>query len=156
LTQTSVQGFLSFRIFRLWKRLYIPFLTWTLSFLFLGATGVVFVAGLQSMQFQLFEKKWGWLLDTLWAVAAANDLIIAATLVFWLARKREDSELMFVASVVRSMCFDSRSSRRTPVVDKVIAWTIGAFRSFVRLTPYGLILLLSETGLITRCPILLI
>jgi hypothetical protein len=72
--------------------------------LFLGATGVVFVAGLQSMQFQLFEKKWGWLLDTLWAVAAANDLIIAATLVFWLARKREDSELMFVASVVRSIC----------------------------------------------------
>ncbi|KAJ7803187.1 hypothetical protein B0H14DRAFT_2889521 [Mycena olivaceomarginata] len=106
LVAMCVQGFLSFRIFRLWKRLYIPFLTWTLSFLFLGATGVVFVAGLQSMQFQLFEKKWGWLLDTLWAVAAANDLIIAATLVFWLARKREDSELM------------------TPVVDKVIAWTI--------------------------------
>ncbi|KAF7345483.1 hypothetical protein MVEN_01566700 [Mycena venus] len=111
--QSLVQGFFSYRIYRLWKRLYIPLLTWALSFLFLGATSAVFVIGLQSMPFPVFEKQWGFLLNTLWAVAAANDLIIASTLVFWLVRKREDSEQM------------------TPVVDKVIGWTI-------------------ETGVITR------
>jgi len=101
-----VQGFLSFRIYRLWKRLYIPLLTWTLSFLFLGATAAIFVVGLQSIPYPLFETQWGWLLNTLWAVAASNDVIIAGTLVFWLLRKRDDSEQM------------------TPVIDKVIGWTI--------------------------------
>ncbi|KAJ6465178.1 hypothetical protein C8R47DRAFT_49953 [Mycena vitilis] len=103
---TCVQGFLSFRIYRLWKRLCIPLLTWTLSFLFMGATVVVFVVGLQSLPFAQFEARWGWLLDSLWAVAAANDLIIALTLVFWLYRGRADADQI------------------TAVVDKLIAWTI--------------------------------
>ncbi|KAJ7236424.1 hypothetical protein B0H12DRAFT_127034 [Mycena haematopus] len=101
-----VQGFFSYRIYRLWKRLYIPLLTWALSFLFLGATAAVFVLGFQTATFQVFNRQWGWLLDSLWAVAAANDLIIAVTLVFWLVQQREDTEQM------------------TAVVDKVIEWTI--------------------------------
>jgi len=107
IVSTCVQGFLSFRIYRLWKRLFIPLLTWTLSFLFLGATAVVFVVGLQSIAFPLFEKQWGWLLDSLWSVAAANDLLIALTLVFWLCRRRDEALLQM-----------------TPVVDKLIGWTI--------------------------------
>ncbi|KAK7031721.1 hypothetical protein R3P38DRAFT_2620088 [Favolaschia claudopus] len=102
-----VQGFFSYRVYRLCKRLYVPILTWTLSFLFLGATSAVFVLGMQPVPFQVFETQWGWLLDSLWGIAAANDLIIAATLVFLLCqRKREESEDM------------------TPVVDKVIMWTL--------------------------------
>lgn len=62
----------------------------------MGATGVVFTVGLQSMPFQQFEARWGWLLDSLWAVAAVNDLIIAMTLVYWLVKGREDSEQMLV------------------------------------------------------------
>ncbi|KAJ6580826.1 hypothetical protein B0H19DRAFT_485668 [Mycena capillaripes] len=104
---TCVQGFLSFRIYRLWKRLYIPLLTWTLSFLFMGATAVVFTVGMQAIPFQMFEARWGWLLDSLWSVAAANDLIIALTLVYWLVRGRDDSDQI-----------------RTPVIDKLIMWTI--------------------------------
>ncbi|KAF7371134.1 hypothetical protein MSAN_00748700 [Mycena sanguinolenta] len=102
-----VQGFFSYRIYRLWKRLAIPLLSWALSFLFLGATAAVFVIGFQtSVTFQLFKVQWGWLLDSMWAVAAANDLIIAMALVFWLVRGREDTCQM------------------TAVVDKVIGWTI--------------------------------
>ncbi|KAF7345478.1 hypothetical protein MVEN_01566100 [Mycena venus] len=100
------QGFFSFRIYRLCKRLYIPLLTWTLSFLFLGGTAVVFVMGLQSLPFATFETQWGWLLNSIWSIAAANDLIIALALVFYLARGRDESD------------------RITPVVDKLIAWTI--------------------------------
>ncbi|KAJ7303011.1 hypothetical protein DFH08DRAFT_58725 [Mycena albidolilacea] len=100
------QGFFSFRIYRLSKRIYIPLLTWSLSFLFLGGTAVVFVQGLQALPFAAFEKQWGWLLNSIWAVAAANDLIIALALVFWLAQGRDESD------------------RITPVVDKLIAWTI--------------------------------
>ncbi|KAJ7863162.1 hypothetical protein B0H13DRAFT_2671493 [Mycena leptocephala] len=105
---TCVQGFFSFRIYRLWKRLYIPLLAWTLSFLFLGASAVVFIVGQQSIPFPLFEAQWGWLLDALWSVAAANDLLIALTLVFWLVGQRDESQ------------------RSTALVDKLIAWTIGA------------------------------
>ncbi|KAJ6580817.1 hypothetical protein B0H19DRAFT_485440 [Mycena capillaripes] len=101
-----VQGFFSFRIYRLSKRLYLPLLTWTLSFLFLGATAVVFVNGLQALPFSAFEKQWGWLLNSLWSVAAGNDLIIALALVFSLYRGRDESP------------------RIGAVVDKLIAWTI--------------------------------
>ncbi|KAJ7863158.1 hypothetical protein B0H13DRAFT_2354305 [Mycena leptocephala] len=106
-----VQGFFSFRIYRLCKQLYIPLLTWTLSFFFLCATAVVFVIGLESLPFPTFVSKWGWLLDSLWAVAAVNDLIIALALVFYLFRGR--AELTEI----------------TAVVDKLISWTIGGLLS---------------------------
>ncbi|KAJ7036586.1 hypothetical protein C8F04DRAFT_1233075 [Mycena alexandri] len=105
-----VQGFFSYRIYRLWKKLYVPLLAWTLSFLFLGATGVVFVIGLQSLPYQIFEEQWGWLLDSLWGVAAANDLIIAGTLVFWLLGRRGGSAEF--------------GDRSVDLVDKIIAWSI--------------------------------
>jgi hypothetical protein len=62
--------------------------------LFLGGTAVVFVQGLQALPFAAFEKQWGWLLNSIWAVAAANDLIIALALVFWLAQGRDESDRM--------------------------------------------------------------
>ncbi|KAJ7483349.1 hypothetical protein FB451DRAFT_104812 [Mycena latifolia] len=104
---SCVQGFFSFRIYRLTKSLYIPFVTGTLSLLSFLSTVVVFVIGLQTFPFTVFEVKWGWLFNTLWSVTVANDLMIAATLVFWLWRRRDNSHLITVASV-----------------DKIIAWTI--------------------------------
>ncbi|KAJ6485528.1 hypothetical protein C8R45DRAFT_996912 [Mycena sanguinolenta] len=106
LVAMCAQGFFSFRIYRLSKRLFIPFLTWTLSFLFLVGTVVVFSMGLRSIPFVKFEDQLGWLMNTIWSIAAANDLIIALTLVFLLAKSRDESD------------------RMTPVVDKLIAWTI--------------------------------
>ncbi|KAJ7173433.1 hypothetical protein C8R46DRAFT_114947 [Mycena filopes] len=101
-----VQGFFAYRIYRLWKSLYLPLLAWALSFLFLGATGIVFVIGLQTLPYQEFERRWGWLLDALWGVAAATDLLIAGTLVFWLLGRRGES------------------AESVDLVDKIIAWTI--------------------------------
>ncbi|KAJ6465184.1 hypothetical protein C8R47DRAFT_50250 [Mycena vitilis] len=101
-----VQGFFSLRIYRLSSRVYLPLLTWTLSLLFLGATTVVFVHGLERQPFAEFESQWGWLLNTLWSVAAVNDLIIAVALVFWLWRGRDES------------------AHVSAVVDKLITWTI--------------------------------
>ncbi|KAJ7709038.1 hypothetical protein B0H17DRAFT_1191531 [Mycena rosella] len=106
LVASSVQGFFSFRIFRLTKRLYIPFLTGTLSILSFLATVMLFVIGLQT-PFTMVAVKWGPFLNSLWSVAAGNDLMIAGTLVFWLWRRRDNSHQMTGA-----------------LVDKLIAWNI--------------------------------
>ncbi|KAJ7065449.1 hypothetical protein C8F01DRAFT_1125650 [Mycena amicta] len=103
-----VQGFFSYRIYRLSKGLLIPFLSWTLSFLFLVATLTVFGICLTLVPFATFEQRWGWLLDTMWSLAAANDLLIAVTLAvhFWAWRREEPSH------------------QTIALVDKLIAWTI--------------------------------
>ncbi|KAJ6568417.1 hypothetical protein DFH09DRAFT_434449 [Mycena vulgaris] len=107
IVSSCVQGFFSFRIYRLSKSLYIPCVTGTLSILSFAATVVIFVIGLQTFPFTMFVVKWGWLLNTLWSVGAATDLIIAATLVCWLCRQRDNSHQITVA-----------------LVDKLIAWNI--------------------------------
>ncbi|KAJ7483395.1 hypothetical protein FB451DRAFT_1439363 [Mycena latifolia] len=60
-----VQRFFSFRIYRLAKSLYIPFVAGTLPLLSFLSTVVVFVIGLQTFPFTVFEVKWGWLFNTL-------------------------------------------------------------------------------------------
>ncbi|KAK7031719.1 hypothetical protein R3P38DRAFT_3187434 [Favolaschia claudopus] len=107
------QGFFSMRIWRLSKSFLIPLITWALSLAFLAGSTVVFAMGLERTPFLEFESKWGWLLNTIWSVSAVNDIIIAISLVFWLSRGRDKSEMI------------------TPVVDKLIGWTI-------------------ETGVVTR------
>ncbi|KAJ7780114.1 hypothetical protein DFH07DRAFT_463512 [Mycena maculata] len=106
-TATSVQGFFSFRIYRLSKSLYIPCFTWMLSFLFLSATAVVFSVGLPKIPFTTYEAEWSWLFYTMWGIAAGNDSAIALTLVFWLYPRRDKSHQITVA-----------------MIDKLIAWTI--------------------------------
>ncbi|KAJ7114070.1 hypothetical protein C8R44DRAFT_230567 [Mycena epipterygia] len=101
-----VQGFFSFRIFRLSKMLYIPCLTGILSLFYFGMTLVLFSFG-QTNPFTIVEVRWGWLLISLWSVAAANDVIIAMALVFWLCRRRDSSHRITVA-----------------LIDKLITWTI--------------------------------
>ncbi|KAF7289025.1 hypothetical protein HMN09_01350400 [Mycena chlorophos] len=103
----GVQGFFSFRIYRLSKSLVVPFISWTLSFLFLVASVAVFALA-TILNLTKFEEEYGWLLDTTWSIAAANDLLIAVTLVvqFYWWRQR-DSE-----------------KTTTVLVDKLITWTI--------------------------------
>ncbi|KAF7360285.1 hypothetical protein MVEN_00757900 [Mycena venus] len=83
---TVVQVFFAFRIYRLSKSLYIPWLSWILSFsLLLGAIAVCFY-GLRIETIPEFEGQFAWLLNSLWTGGAVNDLLIAGTLVYWLKK----------------------------------------------------------------------
>ncbi|KAF7317628.1 hypothetical protein MKEN_00850200 [Mycena kentingensis (nom. inval.)] len=99
-----VQGFFAYRIYRLSKSLLIPLLSWTLSLLFFIGNISLFVLGLESDP----AKKWAWLLDTTWSLAAANDLLIAVTLVVLLlliAGTVETGLLTSAAAILNLVCF---------------------------------------------------
>ncbi|KAJ7916165.1 hypothetical protein B0H13DRAFT_1871419 [Mycena leptocephala] len=103
----SVQGFFSFRIYTLSKKLYITLIIWTMSFLRLLGTVVAFVVALRMIILARFEAQWGWLLTVTWSVSTANDLAITVTLVVLLRSQRT-----------------SMYKRTTALVDKLITWTI--------------------------------
>ncbi|KAJ6593203.1 hypothetical protein B0H19DRAFT_1089389 [Mycena capillaripes] len=117
----SVQAFFSFRIYALSHKLYIPLITWTLSFLRFVLSTVVFTSGLGMIDMASYEARWGWLAITLWSVSAANDLLIAATLVFILAHRRSNVH-----------------QRTAALVEKLIGWTI---ETGVMTSAFGLITL---------------
>ncbi|KAJ7108577.1 hypothetical protein C8R44DRAFT_884641 [Mycena epipterygia] len=88
----GVQAFFASRIYGLSKSLYIPCLSWTLSFSRLLGSITVVVYGFRIKTIPAFDMQWAWLLNSLWSVASANDLIIAATLVYWLNRQRPEAD----------------------------------------------------------------
>ncbi|KAJ7821324.1 hypothetical protein B0H14DRAFT_2831596 [Mycena olivaceomarginata] len=103
----GVQVVFAVRIYHVSHSLYIPCLSWALSFSrLLGSIAVGFY-GLQLKTIPDFEARFAWLLNSLWSVASANDLIIAVTLVYWLYRQRPAADRRTVA-----------------LVDKLIAWTM--------------------------------
>ncbi|KAJ6467185.1 hypothetical protein C8R47DRAFT_990503, partial [Mycena vitilis] len=88
-----VQAFFALRIWVLrpsasWIWNFIPILCLFFSLAFLLPPNIVLFAFV--MHPQPFLARWGWLFDTLWAASAANDLIIASTLVALLWRTRRD------------------------------------------------------------------
>ncbi|KAF8186950.1 hypothetical protein K438DRAFT_1973144 [Mycena galopus ATCC 62051] len=103
----GVQIFFASRIYRVSKSLYIPCLSWTLSFSRLLGSIAVCYYGLHTKTIPDFDARFGWLLNSLWSVASANDLLIAGTLVYWLSRHRCEGEKQTVA-----------------LVDKLITWTM--------------------------------
>ncbi|KAJ7359428.1 hypothetical protein DFH08DRAFT_1038152, partial [Mycena albidolilacea] len=104
---SPIQVVFAARIYRVSHSLYIPCLSWALSFSrLLGSIAVCFY-GLQLKTIPDFEARFAWLLNSLWSVASANDLIIAVTLVYWLYRQRPTADRRTVA-----------------LVDKLIAWTM--------------------------------
>jgi len=115
---SCVQGFFAYRIYAFSENLYIPILSWAMSFLrLLGAT-VSFATALKMSSVAGYEVQWGWLFTALWVVGFVNDLTITVTLVFFLLRQR------------------SNAYKRTgAVVDKLIAWTIGLAKSGYFLSP---------------------
>jgi hypothetical protein len=90
LMRGAVQSFFSFRIYALSNQLFIPCVTWALSLVRLVLSTVAFISGLQMVEIASYEAQWGWLAITLWSISAANDLTIAATLVYILARRRKN------------------------------------------------------------------
>ncbi|KAJ7439376.1 hypothetical protein FB451DRAFT_1570000 [Mycena latifolia] len=103
----AVQVFFAFRIYGVSKSLWIPCLSWTLSFLRLLGSIAVWVYGLRTKTIPEFEVRWAWLLNSLWSVASGNDVLIAATLVYCLSQQRTMAD-----------------NRTVALVDKLIAWTI--------------------------------
>lgn len=78
-----------------------------------------------------FDMQWAWLLNSLWAVASANDLIIAMTLVYWLHRQRPEADERWDVQLLGSCGANDSILRRTvALVDKLITWTIGLPRQF--------------------------
>ncbi|KAJ6514520.1 hypothetical protein DFH09DRAFT_1374006, partial [Mycena vulgaris] len=102
-----VQAFFSSRIYGISKSLPLPCLSWTLSFLRLLGSIIAGVYGLRTKTIPEFETRWAWLLNCVWSVTSANDLLIAGTLVHCLFRHRPMGDTRTVA-----------------LVDKLIEWTI--------------------------------
>ncbi|KAJ7119030.1 hypothetical protein C8R44DRAFT_982724 [Mycena epipterygia] len=108
ITGTCVQGFFSFRIYRLSKSLYIPAFSWMLSFLRVAfAILAVIYEGHSKVSIFTFEAQRAWILYIVWGASMVNDLIIAATLVYWLYQQRINAQMKTLA-----------------LVDKLIEWTI--------------------------------
>ncbi|KAJ7906303.1 hypothetical protein B0H13DRAFT_2021078 [Mycena leptocephala] len=107
LVGACVQSFFASRIYRVSKSLYIPCLSWILSFSGVLGSIAVFVYGLRIKTIPEFEARCSWLVNSLWSITSANDLIITVTLVYWLHQQRS-------AAVKRTLA----------IVDKLIAWTM--------------------------------
>lgn len=103
----GVQAFFASRIYGVSGSLYIPCVSWTLSSLRLLGSTMVCVYGFRMHTIPAFETRWSWLLSSLWSVASANDIIITATLAYWLYRQRPEAD-----------------NRTLPIVDKLIQWTM--------------------------------
>ncbi|KAJ7083053.1 hypothetical protein B0H15DRAFT_851016 [Mycena belliarum] len=107
MVSAGVQSFFAFRIYILSKSLWIPCICWAMSlFRVLPSNIVTFSYGIHEPLGE-FIDKWNWLFDTVWAISAANDLLIAISLVFLLYRQRNYT-----------------LKRTTAVVNKLIAWTV--------------------------------
>ncbi|KAJ7733501.1 hypothetical protein B0H16DRAFT_1328161, partial [Mycena metata] len=88
LISASVQGFFSFRIFALSKTLFIPIISWILSFLRLVVGTAVFATAVRMTALPVFEAHFGWLITTTASLGVANDLLITVSLVLVLQRQR--------------------------------------------------------------------
>jgi hypothetical protein len=88
----AVQSFFASRIYRVSKSLYIPCLSWILSFSVVLGSIAVFVYGLRIKTIPEFEARCSWLVNSLWSITSANDLIITVTLVYWLHQQRSAAE----------------------------------------------------------------
>ncbi|KAJ7866679.1 hypothetical protein B0H13DRAFT_2670696 [Mycena leptocephala] len=101
------QGFFAFRIYRLSKKLHIPILCWTLSFLRVLGDIVLLAVASRKIPVAIYEVHWTWLITALCSISAANDLVITGTLVTIFIRRRTFAHRRTVA-----------------LMDKLIVWTI--------------------------------
>ncbi|KAJ6572205.1 hypothetical protein B0H19DRAFT_679886 [Mycena capillaripes] len=102
-----VQGFFSFRIYRLSNKLCIPVDIWVLVLSRLVVAIMLFVFGLETKSVLGYVLQWQWLVTLLWSVSTANDLAITVTLVVLLHNRRADVH-----------------TRTAALVDKLIMWTV--------------------------------
>ncbi|KAJ7186957.1 hypothetical protein C8R46DRAFT_1058435 [Mycena filopes] len=102
-----VQGFFSFRIYTLSRKMFIPIISWFLSFLRLVVGTAVFITAFRMTSLPKFEAQFGWLITTAASVGVANDLLITVTLVTILRKQRDEVQ-----------------ARTVPLVDQLIVWTM--------------------------------
>ena len=105
-----MQAWFAYRVLRLSGQLFIPILCWFLSFLRCGATVAVGVEALLSTSILQFEIDFKWLLTSILAVGAAVDVIIAASLCYYLRQHRATS-----------------FQRTVKVINQMMIWTVGAY-----------------------------
>lgn len=105
-----VQSFFAHRIYRLSDNSrIIPCLCWSLSLARLVATFVAAAVSLKpTFSSAQAEQQWGWLTVSIWSVGAANDAIIAGTLVYLYSHHRDED----------------LPKRALKIVDKLIVWTL--------------------------------
>jgi hypothetical protein len=100
-SRSAVQGFFSFRIYTLSKRLYIPILSWTMSLMRLAAHTVMGVEAVRMTSWASYEAQWRPLLTAIWIVSAANDVLITTTLVYLLYCQRSHVHKRYLFQVIR-------------------------------------------------------
>ncbi|KAF8879714.1 hypothetical protein BD779DRAFT_1124334 [Infundibulicybe gibba] len=107
-----VQGFFAYRIRSLSENLYISSLCWVLSFLrFLGGIAFTIEKCLDMSRgpdYFMFKDRFGWLITSVLSVGATVDLIVAASLCYYLNR------LISPVTIRRTV----------QIVDRLISWTI--------------------------------
>lgn len=86
---THVQSFFAYRIYKLSRRLPIPFLCYTLSFIRLLSLLGVALTALKTPLISEFKEKWDWVLLASLALSTFLDIFIASTLCFYLWRYRD-------------------------------------------------------------------
>ncbi|KAJ7323976.1 hypothetical protein DFH08DRAFT_968981 [Mycena albidolilacea] len=103
----SVQGFFSYRIYALSRKLYIPIVIWTLILLRLLACVMLCVEGLEATSIATYQIQWEWLVTSLSSVSTVNDCVITVTLCILLHKQRTNAY-----------------KRTGTLLNKLILWTI--------------------------------
>ncbi|KAJ6564016.1 hypothetical protein B0H19DRAFT_1258531 [Mycena capillaripes] len=85
---TSVQVFFAFRIYKFSKKLQIPIVSWTLSFVRQLAALTIFVTALRPIPVATYDPKWRWLFLIYLSVSSTNDLTITVAFVVMLLAQR--------------------------------------------------------------------
>ncbi|KAJ7318285.1 hypothetical protein DFH08DRAFT_971360 [Mycena albidolilacea] len=104
---TSVQVFFAFRIYKFSKKLQIPILSWTFSFVRQLAALIIFVTALRPIPVATYDPKRRWLFLIYLSVSSTNDLTITVAFVVMLLAQRPHV-----------------SARTKALVDKLIGWSI--------------------------------
>ncbi|KAJ7832643.1 hypothetical protein B0H14DRAFT_3463255 [Mycena olivaceomarginata] len=103
----SVQGFFSYRIYALSRKLYIPIVIWTLMLLRLLACVMLCVEGFKVTSIATYQIQWEWLVTSLSSVSTMNDCVITVTLCILLRKQRTNAY-----------------KRTGALLNKLILWTI--------------------------------
>ncbi|KAJ7645745.1 hypothetical protein B0H17DRAFT_1215941 [Mycena rosella] len=106
-----VEGFFTYRIYRMHRTPYVAYTCWLLATLRLCASTAFFVVGSLPLAhtelFTVFESKWSWLLEIIQIMGACIDVVIAAALCAYYLRNRVST-------------FSSTSR----LIDKLLMWAI--------------------------------
>ncbi|KAJ7613220.1 hypothetical protein FB45DRAFT_939184 [Roridomyces roridus] len=103
-----VQGLFTYRIYILCsRRIALPAIIWTVSLVrYIGCLGL-FATSVRMTSVVVYEDQLAWLLTSVWVTGAANDVAIAASLVYLLYRQR-----------------NAIHHQTLPLLGKLTSWTI--------------------------------